>query len=50
MTGWIPLTIAIILHVWIAAGFAVKKDWPMVVVFIGYSIASLGMILHYSKT
>jgi hypothetical protein len=43
MTFW-PLLICTLCYVATAAGFAYEKNWPMAVIFAGYSGANLGFL------
>jgi hypothetical protein len=42
--GLMPLTIATLCYVWAATAFALKKDWPMCLVFGAYALANVGLI------
>jgi hypothetical protein len=42
--GLIPLTIATLCYVWAAFTFAMKKDYPMCLVFGAYALANVGLI------
>ena len=41
----VPLILAFILYMWITITYAIKKDWPMFLVFICYSGSQIGFIL-----
>lgn len=46
MNTVIPIILAFILYVWISAGQAMRKDWPMMVVWGAYALSQVGFLLH----
>jgi len=42
-SAMIPMLGATGLNIWTAAVFAGKRDWWMVVVFVAYSVATVGL-------
>lgn len=50
MTGVLPLALATLLNFWIAAGWFVKKDPIMAVVFICYGVATACFLYKMVQT
>jgi hypothetical protein len=46
----IPLALALVLYIWVAATRALAGDWPGVLIWTCYAGANLGFILTYSRT
>ena len=44
MTGVVPLSLMATLHFWTCAGYALKRNYPMAVVFGCYGVSTLGFI------
>jgi hypothetical protein len=39
-----PLVLAFILYTWIAITYGIKKDWPMLFIFLCYAGSQIGFI------
>lgn len=46
----IPLLLITGLQVWITAGFAMRKDWPAMVIWLGYALANIGFVWYSLRT
>ncbi len=42
--GWTPLILLLLLNLWAGLTLVYKKDYPMGLVFVSYSVATGGLI------
>lgn len=47
LPGWTPLAIATLLYVWQAWEYLARSEHALGVVFIGYAMANVGLILDF---
>ena len=47
LAGTLPLILATALYVWQSYNYSGQVRWGMMLTFIGYSIANLGLILDF---
>lgn len=45
LTGMLPLIIGTVLYLWQAANLYMSGDKAMTIVFLGYSVANIGLII-----
>ena len=49
LPGWTPLALATALYMWQAGEYFTRGQMPLGFVFIGYSVANLGLIFDFIK-
>jgi hypothetical protein len=47
--GWLPLAIASMLYIWQAWEYLARSETALGVVFIGYTLANVGLIFDFIK-
>lgn len=47
LPGWTPLALGACLYIWQAGEYALRKEWPMAGVFIGYSLSNVMFVVDF---